>query len=169
MAKKPKRGRSGRKYARTANNWKAARDEAFQRAGDTCEITGDDLVVVKHGEDCTDGQCDAFDEGYCVKQWRRAVDHLIPERWVRRFCKGCNPHVRENLYCVSSSLHAKKTAIEYLLFRGDKIGYLRELNRLGWSVEYYQAAVGAILDSEQLPAVAANGKGGKDRGKGEGS
>lgn len=103
--------------------------------------------MVRHGEDCTGDNCDLFDDGYCRIVWRRAVDHLWPERFLRRFCKAADPHVIENLVCITSSLHAKKTAVEYLIFRADMVGYRRELNRLGFPPDKLDKAMKAILDS----------------------
>jgi hypothetical protein len=75
------------------------------------------------------------------------VDHVWPERFVRRFCIAADPHVLDNLVVITPSLHAKKTAIEYLIFRGDLLGYRRELNRLGFPQDMLDKAMKAILES----------------------
>jgi len=79
--------------------------------------------------------------------WCRAADHFWPERWVRRFCKAADPHVLENLVVITPSLHAKKTAIEWRIFRGDMVGYRQELNRLGFDLALLDRAMKAICES----------------------
>jgi hypothetical protein len=118
---KSKRKRSGRKYPRR-KLWIERRDAAFARAASFCEITHERLT-------------------------KRACDHLWPERWVRRWCPGADPHVLENLVVMTISLHAQKTAIEPLIFRGDMLGYRRELNRLGFPAGMLDNAMQAILAS----------------------
>ena len=79
--------------------------------------------------------------------YKRAADHLFPERWVRRFAKAADPHVLENLIVITPSLHAQKTAIEWRIFRGDLVGYKQELNRLGFDLEVLDKAMTAICAS----------------------
>jgi hypothetical protein len=76
--------------------------------------------------------------------FKRAVDHLIPERFARRFFPGGDPHVLENLYVITPELHAKKTAIERLVYKGDLVGYTTELIRLGWTREQIDRALKAL-------------------------
>jgi hypothetical protein len=131
--RKGKRERSGRKYHR-GKLWIERRNAAFARAGEKCEISGNPIL---HRI-----------EGYPQRfRWQRAADHIFAERWVRRYCKGADPHVLENLVVVTPSIHAQKTAVEYLLFRADMLGYRRELNRLGFAPEILDRAMKAILQS----------------------
>lgn len=141
--------RAGRKYPRRTT-WMNRRDLAFARAGAVCEVSGEYLFVTVHGEDC-DGSgknCDCFDDdNYCRNVYRRACDHIFPERFVRRFCKGGDPHVLENLIVITPSLHAKKTAVEWRIFRGDLVGYQQELRRLGFDQTLLDKAMKAIVAS----------------------
>jgi hypothetical protein len=142
----------GRKYPRR-KYWIQRRDKVFERADRTCEISGDDLFVVKHGEDCTDGQCDGFDDGYCKFKWKRAVDHLFPERWIRRFIPGADPHCYENLHCVSMRIHSMKTSVERRIYSGDFIGYCTELRRIGFQQHMIDCALKALYESAKAKAV----------------
>jgi hypothetical protein len=137
MPKKSKRARSGRKYPRRAY-WIEQRDKAFERAGYLCEISGDKLGY--------------WGLGPGIWIWRRACDHIIPERAVRRYCKGADPHILMNLKVVTPSLHSRKTAIEYLIFRWDIVGYKRELNRLGFNPLLFDEAWKALCASIKSPA-----------------
>ena len=126
--------RSGRKYPRR-KLWFERRNAAFSRAGLACEVTGKPLRIYKEvGAEL-------------VTSWARAVDHIFPEKFCRRFCIGSDPHVLENLICVTPSLHAQKTAVEWRIFRGDMIGYRQELNRLGFDLELLDRAMKAICAS----------------------
>ncbi len=138
--------RAGRKYPRK-KVWLAQRDACYKRAGDYCEVSDAELWKVRHGEDCTDGQCETFDDGYCRVVWRRACDHIFPERWVRRHCPGADPHILENLVAVTPEIHARKTAIEWKIFKADYLGYRAELVRIGYSKEMLERALGALLYS----------------------
>jgi len=125
--------RSGRKYPRR-RLWLQRRDEVFCRAGGRCEVTGEAILFTKPGHP------DQL-------LWKRAADHLYPERFVRRFCKGADPHVPENLVVITPALHAKKTAVEWRIFRGDMVGYRQELNRLGFDLALLDRAMKAICES----------------------
>jgi hypothetical protein len=129
--KKNKRLRSGRKYPRR-RLWIARRNAVFARAGFECEVSGLKLWWQSNA-----------DEGV----WKRAADHIFPERWCRRFCKAADPHVLENLICITPALHAQKTAVEWRIFRGDLLGYKQELNQLGFSPEMLDRALTAIVGS----------------------
>ena len=134
---KKSRKRSGRKYPRR-KLWIERRDAVFARAGEFCEISGVPLLI-------------RIDDSPVLNpswKWKRAADHIWPERFVRRFIgDGADPHILENLVVITPSLHAKKTAIEYLIFRADKLGYLRELNRLGYPQELIDRAMQALCAS----------------------
>ncbi len=131
------RTRSGRKYPRR-KLWIERRDAAFARAGDKCEVSGEPL-----------GRWAGMPNDLAAAKWSwcRAADHFWPERWVRRFCKAADPHVLENLVVITPSLHAKKTAIEWRIFRGDMVGYRQELNRLGFDLALLDRAMKAICES----------------------
>lgn len=61
-------------------------------------------------------------------------DHLIP----RRFCivMSFNPEDSRNILNACRNCHAKKKSAENLLFgRGLILGFLTELNRIGWPAE----------------------------------
>ena len=133
----------GRKYPRR-DKWKAARNEALVRAGTVCEISGD---AIQWWEGPMQGG-----------KWvlKAACDHLFPERFVRRFCKGANPHIAENLFVITPELHAKKTAVEKHIYKGDLLRYKQELIRLGWDVTQIDRALAAIIRS--VPGERSNGK-----------
>src|SRR5467141_896924 len=133
--KKP-HARSDRKYPRR-KLWLERRDAAFARADVTCEVTGEDLQISYIDERTRQ----------TLWKWRRAADHLWPERWVRRFAKTADPHLLENLVVITPALHAKKTAVEWRIFRGDIVGYRQELNRLGFDLALLDRAMTAICKS----------------------
>lgn len=135
IVKKP-RTRSGRKYNR-GDHWIQQRDAAFSRADGRCEVTKDELFP----------RVGWYASGEPQHRWKRACDHIYPERFVRRFCKGADPHVPENLVVITPALHAKKTAVEWRIFRGDMVGYRQELNRLGFDLALLDRAMTAICES----------------------
>ena len=130
--------RSGRKYPRR-KLWLDRRDAAFARAGEYCEVSGEFL---RHTYADLGPK-----KGKVHWKWARAADHLWPERWVRRFAKTADPHVLDNLVVITPSLHAKKTAVEWRIFRGDMVGYRQELNRLGFDLALLDRAMKAICES----------------------
>lgn len=130
----------GRKYPRRAH-WIQQRDKAFARAGEKCEISGDPLRVLRHGEDCMGDNCVRY---HCKLVWKRAVDHLFPERWVRRWMPGADPHITENLFCVSMRVHSMKTGVERRIYSADVIGYYTELRRIGFAQEMIDTALKAL-------------------------
>jgi hypothetical protein len=137
--------RAGRKYPRRAL-WIERRNAAFARAGTVCEVSGVQIAFQKAPTTVKSslGFYHTPDEPI---RWRRAADHIWPERFCRRFCKGCDPHVLENLVVITPSLHAQKTAVEWRIFRGDRIGYGQELVRLGFDQALLDRAMKAILAS----------------------
>ena len=66
---------------------------------------------------------------------------------MRRFAKTADPHLLENLVVITPALHAKKTAVEWRIFRGDIVGYRQELNRLGFDLALLDRAMTAICKS----------------------
>ena len=144
--KKP-RTRSGRKYPRR-RLWIERRDAAFARAGDKCEVSGESLSFVKR-------TCDHWisPERICQNPkhlrivYKRAVDHVIPERAARRIFPGCDCHCPGNLLCVSSSTHSRKTAVEWKIFRGDYIGFVAELKSIGYTQDVIDRALKALAES----------------------
>jgi hypothetical protein len=135
---KSKKRISGRKYPR-GKLWIKRRDEAFARADITCEISGELLCTV-----------DTYSTA--IKKWRRACDHIIPERMARRLYPGCDPHVPDNLVVITTALHARKTQVEHRIHNADFIGYKRELNILGFEERRIVRAMKALYDSS-LPAT----------------
>jgi hypothetical protein len=72
------------------------------------------------------------------------VHHLVPERFLRTNCKGCDPHATVNLITVLPRIHSAATAAENRLFRKkgpDLIGFLSESNRAGIPMERLEAAL----------------------------
>lgn len=139
--------RSGRKYPRKAA-WLKQRDACYARAKANCEVSGESLGhwgPPNHA-------------GYLPWKWRRACDHVIPERWVRRFCAGANPHIIENLAAVTPRIHAKKTAIEWRLFRGDMLGFKSELRKIGYPDEMVTRALKALIASAKENERLAHAK-----------
>ena len=155
--KRHKRKRSGRKYPRRAL-WIERRNEAFARAGDKCEVSEEPLGKWDY-QSLTDPEKSA------KWKWRRAVDHIYPERAARNLVAGCDPHVADNLVCVSSSIHARKTAVEWKIFRGDYIGFVQELRCIGYSQERIDRAMRALCasvrkseKSNSKPSVAGSAR-----------
>lgn len=144
---KDKRARKGRKYPRR-KAWIERRDAAYARACFHCEVTGEKLYTLVGDLNVDTSELNA------QRQWRRACDHIWPERFVRRFCVAADPHVLENLVVITPSLHAKKTAVEWRIFRGDWLGYKQELVRLGFDLDMINRALAAIVKSVPLQELA---------------
>ena len=137
-----KKRRLGRKYPRRSL-WIERRDAVFTRAGETCEVSGDPLG---HYDPVLEG--DPPEEAdFSRWKWRRAVDHLFPERWIRRFIPGADPHILENLYCVSMRIHSMKTPVERRIYSGDFVGYCTELRRIGFTQYMIDRALKALNES----------------------
>jgi hypothetical protein len=136
----------GRKYPRRLK-WVPERDAAFARAGRVCEVSGEPL-----GREIP---ARFFPARSCFWKWERAADHIIPERYVRRFIKGANPHIKENLVVVTPVLHAKKTAIEPKLFEGDFIGFCMSARALGYDQVLIDRAIKALYASAKERADAS--------------
>lgn len=128
----------GRKYSR-GGKWIERRDEAFARADRTCEISKEPLG--RWIPERTYPPREAF------WRWERAADHLIPERYVRRFIKGGDPHIAENVFVITPALHARKTACESRLYSGDFVGFCQDLRILGWDQTVIDTAVKALYAS----------------------
>lgn len=135
--------RSGRKYPR-GKTWIERRDEAFARANHTCEVTGASLA----------GKLKGFVNDQPITSWARACDHIFPERFVRRFFIGADPHVLENLIVITPALHARKTAVEWRIFRGDTVGYFVALRVLGFDQVLIDRALMALAKSSAARGVA---------------
>ena len=56
------------------------------------------------------------------------LDHIVRYRLAKRWG---DPNATENLICLCRICHGKKGAVEYRLERGDLVGFLSELNRIG--------------------------------------
>ena len=142
MLKKRKVRTRGRKYPRR-KVWIERRDAAFSRAGDSCEITKEPLGFYRP---VLDG--DPPEEADLQRwRWQRAADHIWPEKFVRRFVVGADPHILENLIVITPKLHAEKTAIEWKIYRGDYIGYAQELRRIGFDQVVIDRAMKALVTS----------------------
>ena len=141
---KKSRTRSGRKYHR-GRLWIERRDAAFARAGDKCEVSGEPLSFVTKTCDTPPGVC--VNPHHSKVIYRRAVDHVIPERAARRIFPSCDCHTPGNLLCVSSSIHARKTSVEWKIFRGDYIGFVAELRSIGYTQEIIDRALKALAES----------------------
>jgi hypothetical protein len=111
-----------RKYPR-GKYWKQQSEACYSRARGVCEITGVSLI----------------------RRW--ACHHIIAERFARRWIRGCNPHILENLVAITPSLHSKITAIEAKLNKTDWLGFRTELHRLGFPLERLDAAFRALCES----------------------
>jgi len=133
------RKRIGRKYPRR-KFWLERRNAAFLRAKGFCEVSGNPLgkVTASRGR-----------SGPNELKFRYAVDHIVPERMVRSLFPGADPHILDNLIVISPALHSRKTAIEYLIFKADFLGYKRELNRLGFDPKVFDRAWKALCESQQ--------------------
>jgi hypothetical protein len=123
----------GRKYHR-GKYWIKQRDAAFERAGHICEVSGKSLA----------GKVIGFIDGQPITKWARAADHIVSERFCRRFIPGSDPHILENLAVITPSLHAKKTAIERKIYAGDWIGYCQELRAIGFDQVIIDRALAAL-------------------------
>lgn len=71
---------------------------------------------------------------------RPQVDHIVPEQFLFQFGVP-NVHEQVNLLAIHARCHGKKKTVEDLLFRGDKLGFLSGLRRLGWPMERVEAAL----------------------------
>lgn len=138
--------RPGRRYSR-GKYWIEQREAVWERAGGICEVTGDDLFITIHGEDCDGHNCDNFDDGYCYTTRRWACHHLVPERVCRRIVPGSQPHILENLVGIVVPLHSRVTAIEAKLSKADWLGWRLACYRLGFPYERLDAAFKALCES----------------------
>jgi hypothetical protein len=141
---KTKQRTKGRKYPRRAY-WIEQSNRAYERAGNVCEVSKEPLLFTRVGKN---GEHDE-------KIYKRACDHVIPERWVRRFMKKANPHVLENLIVLALGIHAKKTAIERKIYSGDWIGYCQALRAIGFDQVIIDRALKALNESAKRKDVAS--------------
>lgn len=68
------------------------------------------------------------------------IDHIVPEQFIFEHGLG-DAHAHVNLIDICREDHGRKTAVEWRLYRGDAIGYIDELRRLGWDVERTKVAL----------------------------
>lgn len=80
----------------------------------------------------------------CPNNTGLAVHHLYPERFVRRWLRGANPHIPENLLTVCRSCHAKLTAAEAPLFAGNVLEFRRLNHAAGISDRTLEPALAAL-------------------------
>lgn len=123
--------RPGRKYPR-GKYWTNQSDAVWERAGGICEVTGEDLFIVRP-------------EMNVIRRW--ACHHILSERMARKWIPGCDPHILGNLVALVPSLHSKITAIEAKLNKTDWLGFRTELHRLGFPLDRLDAAFGALCAS----------------------
>ncbi len=136
---KSKTRTKGRKYPR-GQTWIERRNLAFERAGDTCEVSKEPLGFYKPVQD-SDPPEDADPKRW---HWRRACHHIFAERYVRRFLQGADPHILENLLVILPRIHSQITGVEWRLFSGDYIGYMAELRRIGVDQHFIDGALRAL-------------------------
>ena len=104
---------SGRKYPR-GQSWDEARAVCFLRYGFVCVACGGT------GLDC---------------------DHVFPERFVRFYLKGKDPHDPNNLVAICKLSHGKKTGADRLLWKGpDFMGFRQRLILYGWKPKVFNLA-----------------------------
>lgn len=89
-------------------------------------------IVVNQEDGC--GVC-----GTDLHLKRRIVDHIVPERVLRRL--RLFPHLRINLMVVCRKCHSRKTPVDPRLGRGDRVGWLAELRERGWPLDRLLAAL----------------------------
>lgn len=124
--------RSGRWYSRKKFRERAA--QVHERDGITCQICHQFMVYV-----------DLEQPG--KSYLRRHTHHWIAERWVRRFCKGADPHILENLADVHPGCHAKATAAEKMLYAGNWVGFTDAMRRIGIPSKILSDALAALTES----------------------
>ncbi len=61
---------------------------------------------------------------------REHIDHIIPRRYLTRL--GLDPNKLFNVLSSCQRCHGRKKEAEDALFRGDTVGFLLKLARLGW-------------------------------------
>lgn len=83
----------------------------------------------------------------CPNDKNLAVHHVYAERWVRRWMKGADPHIPENLITVCRAHHAELTAAEAPLFAGNYLEFARRNNIAGISREQICTAMRALSES----------------------
>ena len=128
-----------RRYPR-GKYWKQQSEAVWERCDEKCEITGGMLRIFYPA--CVVG-------GIVTGHWQRrwACHHILSERMARKWVKGCDPHILENLVAITPSLHSKITAIEAKLNKTDWLGFRTELHRLGFPLDRLDAAFRALCAS----------------------
>jgi 5-methylcytosine-specific restriction endonuclease McrA len=85
------------------------------------------------------------EESFCgvcrlfLKVKERVVDHIVPERVLRRL--KLNPHLRINLMVLCRSCSGKKTAVDRRMGEADRVGFLDELRIRRWPITRVLAAL----------------------------
>jgi hypothetical protein len=69
---------------------------------------------------------------------KQVCDHLFPVKFLLRL--KLDPHVEVNMMSVCASCHGRKLKHEDKIFRGDVLGFMAGLNRIGYPVERVRAA-----------------------------
>ena len=78
---------------------------------------------------------------------RLHVHHVYPERWVRRWMPGADPHCMPNLLTVCNASHAELTAAERHLYSGNFLEFRRLVEPLGITAETLASAYQALEHS----------------------
>jgi len=88
--------------------WKARRQNAIELAKGKCEV--------------------------CLQECKKpTVDHIIPERFLRRYFAGKDPHHLINIIVCDAKCHGAKTGIDRRFWRGpDLVGFVTELGLKNW-------------------------------------
>ncbi len=81
------------------------------------------------------------------------LDHIVRYRLAKRWG---DPNATENLICLCRACHGKKGAIEHRLERGNLVGFLSELNCIGFprrrvleALKFYSALPHALEEGTQ--------------------
>lgn len=60
------------------------------------------------------------------------IHHLLPRRFLNQ--RGIYEHDPSNLYSICEVCHGRAKVYEDCLFRGDVVGFLQGMNRIGFPV-----------------------------------
>ncbi len=119
---KPPKPRPGRLYPRRLK-WRKARLTARRWY---CEVCKNATFKVSGGKIRNLGIC----------------HHIVSERWVRKFAKGCDPHDGNNLAWLCKFCHGRVAAAEPYLFTGNRLEFLRIHRVIGFPMERGEKALG---------------------------
>lgn len=112
----------GRKYPRRSG-W---REDVNLYKCETCGSDTVDRVPSKEGTKLVP-------RGHC--------DHVIPERAVRQFSKGFDPHSKENLCGLCPRCHGSKLQVERRIYVGDLLSFMQGMLIIGFTKERVNRAL----------------------------